>query len=79
MKTVYRIVKKSGYECILEVTPLDDYIHVTFSTSIEVPDRKPEPRRQFEMFMEPQELHRLITALTMAQYDWHQHNTTQEV
>lgn len=71
----YRILKLEGYECVLETTTYPDYIHVVFSTTLQIPHNPPEARKQFEMFLEPSDLHRLINALTMSQYDWHQHNT----
>lgn len=77
MRTVkYTLSKIQGYECVLEATAFPDYIHAVFSTVVEVPDQKPEPRKQFEMFLPPGDLQRLITALQVTQYDWHQqHNT----
>lgn len=76
----YKIFKNTGYECILQVENYTDYIHVVFLTRVEIPEQKlSETRKQFEMFMEPQELQQLITALQMSQYDWHQHNTHHEV
>lgn len=75
----YRIVKKPGYECVLKVENYHTYIHVTFWTQdVAHGPESPKARKQFEMFMEPTELHRLITALQMSQYDWHQHNTQRE-
>lgn len=73
-KTTYKISKSEGYECLLEAAYYPDYVHVTFSTFIEVPNVLLEPRKQFEMFLEPEELQSLLTALTITQYDWHQHN-----
>lgn len=76
--TTYTITKIQGYKCLLEVEPYEDYLHVIFSSVLETPQQPPETRRQFEMFLESADLQRLITALTMTQYNWHQHNTTEK-
>jgi hypothetical protein len=71
----YRINKLEGYECVLETTVYPEYTQVVFVTTMETPQNHAEVKKQFQMFLAPEDLHRLITALTMTQYDWHQHNT----
>lgn len=67
MKTEsFKVQKVADYESLLNVTYYPNYIHATFFTRTD----QREDKKQFEMFLNKNDLDTLINSLTKSKISW---------
>lgn len=67
---IHKLKTLHDYKAWIETCYYPEYVHVKFVTQLD-----DEPRTQFEMFLDKQELDQLITCLNKTQYYWHKDTT----